>query len=102
MSPKKKTSGRRSVPLDVELAAGAQSAADGVALYFNRGKELSDPSKLLKGSGKLVRSIELDGASTLARPEVVRLIEEAIERNRVPFARTGRGPMVVRSARGGR
>ena len=71
--------------------------ADGVKLYFNRGKELPDPAKLLQGSGGQVRSINMEGASTLARPEVARLIEEVITRNRVPFARAGRGPVVIRS-----
>ena len=71
--------------------------ANGVRLYFNRGKELPDPEKLLQGSGKQTRWIHLEGASTLARPAVARLIEEAITRNRVPFALTGRGPGVIRS-----
>jgi hypothetical protein len=71
--------------------------ADGVKLYFNRGKELPDPAKLLQGSGGQVRSINMEGASTLARPEVVCLIEEAIARNGVPFARAGRGSVVIRS-----
>jgi hypothetical protein len=75
-----------------------RASADGVKLYFNSGKELPDPEKLLRGSGKQTRSIQLEGASTLARPAVARLIEEAIARNRVPFALTGRGPVVVRSA----
>ena len=70
--------------------------AGGVKLYFNRGKELPDPAKLLQGSGGQVRSIDLEGASTLARPAVARLIQEAIARNRVPFARAGRGSVVVR------
>ncbi|HLH55246.1 MAG TPA: hypothetical protein VKY92_16705 [Verrucomicrobiae bacterium] len=71
--------------------------AKGVELYFNRGKELPDPGKLLRGSGKQTRSIHLEGASTLADPVVARLIEEAIPRNRVPFARNGLGPVVIRS-----
>lgn len=71
--------------------------ANGVKLYFNRGKELPDPAKLLQGSGTQVRSINLDGASTLARPEVARLIDEAIARNRVPFEPAGRGAVVIRS-----
>ena len=75
-----------------------RASANGARLYFNRGKELPDPARLLRGSGKQVRSIHVDGASTLARPAVARLIEEAIARNRVPFARTGRGPVVIRSA----
>jgi len=75
-----------------------RGSAQGVALYFNRGKELPDPAKLLQGSGKQTRSIPLEGASTLARPEVARLIDEAIARNRVPFARAGSGSVVIRSA----
>ena len=75
-----------------------RASANGVRLYLNRGKELPDPAKLLQGSGKQTRWIDLEGASTLARPEVAGLIDEAIARNRVPFARTGRGPVVIRSA----
>ena len=75
-----------------------RGSADGVRLYFNRGKELPDPAKLLHGSGSQTRSINLEGASTLAGPEVARLIDEAIARNPVPFALAGRGSVVIRSA----
>jgi hypothetical protein len=74
-----------------------RASADGVKLYFNRGKELPDPAKLLQGSANLVRSMNVEGASTLARPAVVRLIEEAIARNRVPFALAGHGSVIIRS-----
>ena len=74
-----------------------RATADGVKLYFNRGKELPDPEKLLQGSAQ-TRWIDVEGASTLARPAVARLIDEAIARNRVPFARAGRGSVVIRSA----
>ena len=74
-----------------------RGSAEGVRLYLNRGKGLPDPEKLLQGSANLVRWIQVEGASTLARPAVVSLVEEAIARNRVPFARTGRGPVVIRS-----
>jgi hypothetical protein len=74
-----------------------RASANGVSLYFNRGKDLPDPAKLLQGSGNQTRSIELKGASTLARPEVARLIDQAIARNRVPFARAARGSVVIRS-----
>lgn len=76
---------------------GIRGDADGVRLYFNAGKELPDPEKLLKGSAQ-VRFIDLEGASTLTRPAVARLIDEAIARNRVPFAGAGRGSVVIRSA----
>jgi hypothetical protein len=74
-----------------------RASAEGVKLYFNQGKGLPDPEKLLRGSAN-ARWILLEGASTLARPAVTRLFDEAIARNRVPFARTGRGPVVIRSA----
>src|SRR5262245_6123271 len=54
-----------------------RASADGVRLYFNRGKELPDPAKLLQGSSQ-TRWIHVEGASALARPEVARLIDEAI------------------------
>ena len=73
-----------------------RASANGVKLYFNRGKELPDPEKLLQGSGQ-TRWILVEGASTLARPAIVTLVDEAIARNRVPFAPAGRGPVVIRS-----
>jgi hypothetical protein len=72
-----------------------RASADGVKLYFNQGKGLPDPEKLLQGSAN-ARWILVEGAFTLARPAVASLIDEALARNRVPFARTGRGPVVVR------
>ena len=74
-----------------------RASAKGVWLYFNRGNELPDPAKLLQGSGNQTRSMSMEGASTLARPEVARLTDQAIPRNRVPFARAGRGSVVIRS-----
>jgi hypothetical protein len=74
-----------------------RASANGVKLYFNRGKELPDPEKLLQGFGQ-TRSIDVQGASTLARPAVARLIDEAIARNPVPFAPAGRESVVIRSA----
>jgi hypothetical protein len=74
-----------------------RGSENGVKLYFNRGKELPDPAKLLQGSGGQTRWINVEGASTLARPAVARLIEEAIAHNRVPFERAGRGSVVIRS-----
>lgn len=74
-----------------------RGSADGVKLYFNHGKGLPDPEKLLHGSSQ-TRWIEVEGASMLARPAVVRLIDEAIARTPMPFAPGSRGPVVIRSA----
>ena len=74
-----------------------RASANGIRLYFNRGKELPDPEELLQGASQ-TRWFNVEGASTLARPEVARLIDEAIARNPVPFASAGRGSVVIRSA----
>ncbi|MGH7244186.1 MAG: hypothetical protein ACREJD_12300 [Phycisphaerales bacterium] len=74
-----------------------RAGASGVQLYFNRGKGLADPEKLLQGSASLVRWIAVEGAPTLARPAVVSLIEAAIAANTVPFSKTGDGSVIVRS-----
>lgn len=77
-----------------EGVLGIRGSADGIRLYLMQGKDLPDPAKLLQGSAQ-TRWIDMESASTLARPEVVRLIEEAIARNRVPFAKAGRGSVVL-------
>ena len=79
-----------------EGVLGIRADANGVKLYFGRGKELPDPEKLLQGSSQ-TRWIHMEGASTLARPAVARLIDEAIGCNRLPFAGAGRGSVVIRS-----
>src|SRR5262249_27063692 len=79
-----------------EGVLAVRADADGVKLYFTHGKELPDPAKVLQGSSQ-TRWIHVEGASTLARPEVVRLIDEALAQNRVPFERAGRGSVVIRS-----
>ena len=80
-----------------EGVLAVRASADGIKLYFNSGKVLPDPGKLLHGSGKQTRWMHLEGASTLARPDVVCLIDAALAQNRVPFALSGRGSVVIRS-----
>lgn len=70
-----------------------RGSADEVKLYFNRGKELPDPEKLLRGSAQ-ARWIGVDSAATLKRPSVSRLVDEAIARNRIPFAPAGGGVFI--------
>ena len=84
-----------------EGVVAIRASADGVRLYFNQSKGLPDPEKLLQGFGRQARWIQLEKASTLSRPEVARLIDEAIARNAVPFARAGRGAVIIRSSSAG-
>ena len=80
-----------------EGVVAIRASETGVRLYLNRGKGLPDPEKMLRGSANLVRWIDVDGASTLARPAVAKLVDEAVARTRVPFASTGKGGVVIRS-----
>lgn len=73
-----------------------RGSSDGVKLYFNHGKGLPDPQKLLRGSAN-ARWILLQRASTIAQPAVVRLIDEALARNPVPFPRNGSGKVIAKS-----
>jgi hypothetical protein len=51
-----------------------------VSLFFTDGANLPDPRKLLKGNGKSIRHIVLDGASTLDEAPVRALIGHALKR----------------------
>ncbi len=48
-------------------------------LGFNKGTLLEDPNRLLTGTGKLIRHIEIKHQSDYRNPEVRALIEEAID-----------------------
>lgn len=48
-----------------------------VTLFFLRGVDLDDPTGLLVGDGKQVRSIRLKNAEDLDRPDVLSLISQA-------------------------
>ena len=70
--------------------------ASGVKLYFNRGKSLPDPDRVLQGSGTQARFITVESASALGRPPLTRLIEHALTTAPVEFAPSGRGTVLIR------
>lgn len=72
-----------------------RGSQEGVRLYFNQGKALPDPEKLMRGSGTQARWIPLDAPSTLTRPAVSSLIDQAIKRSPFPFARTAPGSVIL-------
>ena len=82
---------------DLRAFLQRRGSENGVRLYFNRGKGLRDPETLLQGAGKQTRWIPVESASTLARPAVADLIDQAIARNRVPFMHVGAGSVIIRS-----
>ena len=48
-----------------------------VSLFFKDGATLADPEKVLQGRGNAMRHIVLEGAATLDRPAVRKLMAEA-------------------------
>ena len=48
-------------------------------LGFNKGTRLTDPNKLLTGTGKLIRHIDVKKPSDYRNPKVTELIKEAID-----------------------
>ena len=82
-------------PSDAILSIAAQ--AKGLALCFLQGAKLPDPDHLLRGSGTTVRSLTIDSAATLARPEVRSLVATALARARVPLDPAAKHRLVIRS-----
>jgi hypothetical protein len=68
-----------------------------INLFFWWGKNLRDPEKLLKGSGKQVRSLVIENAGTLDDPAVENLIAEALERAAVPINPAGARRILIRA-----
>jgi hypothetical protein len=75
------------------LAAQAKS----LSLCFLQGAGLPDPAGLLRGSGKVVRSLSLDTADRLETPEVRALMDLALQRAKVPISVGGRSRLLIKS-----
>jgi hypothetical protein len=84
--------------VDAILAISARAA--GVFLYFSQGPKLPDPGRILLGSGRQVRFVQVNAASQLAQPEVAALIAAAVDQARIPFPSRGKGRLIIKSAAG--
>jgi hypothetical protein len=73
------------------------AGTNGVGLCFIRGASLADPDKILRGSGNQTRSIRLESANVLARPEVEALIAAAVAQSKAAMPARGRGKLIIRS-----
>lgn len=69
----------------------------GVSLYFIHGKKLTDPGRLLQGSGSQGRFIRLDTIATLDLPDVKVLLTEAASQSNASLRRTGKPHTVIKS-----
>jgi hypothetical protein len=82
-------------PSDAIFSLAAQ--AKGIALCFLQGAKLPDPHQVLRGSGAVVRSLRLESAATLDRPEVRALMREALARAKTPMSPKSRHRLIIRS-----
>ena len=71
--------------------------ADVVELYFNHGPQLPDPKKLLKGSGKQTRFIQLESVKHLASPDVEAFISRAIALSGVLLPSQEKGALIIKT-----
>ena len=62
-----------------ENVVGIGAFSDHVNVFFYRGLQLDDPSRLLAGSGKQFRSITLRTPADADRPAVKRLVQQAFK-----------------------
>jgi hypothetical protein len=81
----------------IEAIVAIRASADGVFLYFSQGPQLPDPQRLLRGSGKLTRFIQVEAVSQLAHPDVEALITAANDQASVPLPSKGKGSLIIKS-----
>jgi hypothetical protein len=82
----------------IDSIVAIAARATGVSLYFSQGPQLPDPKRILLGSGKQTRFVQVEAASQLAHPDVEALIAATIDQARIPFPSKGKGSLVVKSA----
>ncbi len=68
-----------------------------ISLFFLQGAGLDDPSAVLKGSGTVVRHVVLDELADMNRPAIRALIDQALSCAKVPLAKSGAGPLIIKS-----
>ena len=72
--------------------------AHGVRLFFLQGgPELPDPAGILRGNGKMVRSVKLTSPDDLDGPEVSALIDAALEMSGSTMRSPGGAELIVKS-----
>jgi hypothetical protein len=67
------------------------------ALCFLQGAKLPDPHKRLRGSGNIVRNVRVDAVGVLDDPQIVTLIDEALDRAKVQMDPNQKRQLAIRS-----
>ena len=68
-----------------------------VLCFLQNGPKLPDPTKILRGSGNVVRNVRLMKATDFDTPAVRALVKAALATARVPIPKSGRGPLITKS-----
>ena len=63
----------------IDLVCTIIPSKKGIKLGFNRGSELPDPGKLLTGSGKVHRYVEIKSENDIRSTAIKELIREAVK-----------------------
>ena len=69
-----------------------------VNLFFSHGAGMSDPDRLLQGSGSRVRSIRLQSAEHLLQPAIQALVVQALQPHREALLRAGSLQTTIKTA----
>lgn len=82
-------------PSDAAFSIAAR--ANGIGLCFIYGRDVPDPKHLLEGSGRQTRFLRVDSVARLSDPDVVALIDAAVEQCDPPYPTRGKRKVIVRS-----
>ncbi len=80
----------------IDGVCAIDARADSVRLYVHGGPKLPDPTKLLKGAGKMARYVKLESARRLSDPEIAELLVAAAKLAPVPMPKSGKGKLILR------
>jgi hypothetical protein len=78
-------------------AASCSFVGFNICACYPPGAKLSDPKKLLKGSGNIVRSIRLESPADIDKPEIGALIAQAVKLSPKPLGVSGEARLVIKS-----
>jgi hypothetical protein len=70
---------------------------DHAALCFLQGAQLADPHKRLRGSGNVARNVRVDNVEMLDDPQVIAMMEQALQRAKVRMDPKQERKLVIRS-----
>lgn len=68
-----------------------------VTLFFAQGVKLTDPDRLLEGSGSQIRSVRMPSPETLDDPRIEALIGDAVAKAERPLDPGATGKIIIKS-----